>query len=135
VLPDFDFHAELLRKFVQTGVQSGGMAIACKPRGLERHAELAASDLFFMRLNVGLCSNEKAVPRAITPFCRAPMAGDSGKLSHFWAVKDFEVFCAGKQLFSTAVVIINRQNLNNLNGFQLGKKSGGVSHRNDSRSV
>ena len=52
--PDFDFHAELPGQGVEPGTQAGGVAIRRPPRSLERHAELAAGDLFLQRLDVGV---------------------------------------------------------------------------------
>ena len=106
--PDFDFHAELPREFVQTGVQGGGMAIACRPRGLERHAELAAGDLFFERLDVGFLFEKEGGDARDDAGLVTPDDSDGGKLPHFWSRQTLPDFRAQPQLFFTAVVSINK---------------------------
>ena len=60
---NFDFHAELLREPAQTGSQGGSLAIAGALGSLQRHAELAAGDLSFQRLDVGLLLKKKVSQR------------------------------------------------------------------------
>ena len=54
-----DFHAQPAGEGVQPGAQARGVAIRRTPRGLKGHAELAAGDLFFQRLNVGMLLKQK----------------------------------------------------------------------------
>jgi hypothetical protein len=53
------------------------------PRSLERHAELAACDLFFERLNVGLLLEEEVCDAGDNAGFVASDDGDAGELSHW----------------------------------------------------
>jgi hypothetical protein len=80
---EFDFHAELSGKPVESGMDGGGVAIAGVPRSLECHAELAARDLFFERLDVGFLLEEEVCDAGDDTGFVAPDDGDAGKLSHW----------------------------------------------------
>jgi hypothetical protein len=80
---EFDFHAELSGKHVESGADGGGIVIGGVPRSLERHAELAARDLFFERLNVGSSLKEEVCDAGDNAGFVAPDDGDAGKLSHW----------------------------------------------------
>jgi hypothetical protein len=80
---EFDFHTELSGKPVKTGMDGGGVAIADVPRSLERHAELAARDLFFERLDVGSLLEEEVCDAGDDAGFVASDDGDAGELSHW----------------------------------------------------
>ena len=106
--PDFDFHAELPGESLQARLQGGGMAIACKPRGLQRHAELAAGDLLLERLDVGLLFEQKGGDARDDAGLVTPDDSDGGKLPHFWSRQTLWVFWAKTQLFFTVIVDITK---------------------------
>jgi hypothetical protein len=79
------FYAEPAGEGIQPGAQAGGVAIRRTPRGLKRHAELAAGDLFFERLDVGVLLEEKGGdPRNHAGLVTSD-DGDNGELFHIGA--------------------------------------------------
>jgi hypothetical protein len=69
----------LPRELVQTRAQDGGVANPRLPRGLEGHAELAAGDLFFQRLDVGLLFEKKIGDAGDDAGFVTPDDGDGGE--------------------------------------------------------
>ena len=80
--PDLDFHAELLGEPVQSGAQGGGAASPRPPGRLEGHAELAARDLFFQRLDIGFLLEKKIGDAGDDAGFIAPDDSDGGELFH-----------------------------------------------------
>ncbi len=79
---DIDFHAERLRELLQTLDNRAPAAGAWAPGSLQRHAELATSDLFLERFDVGVLLKKKiGNARDNTRFV-ATDDGDSGDLFH-----------------------------------------------------
>ena len=66
----------------QTGAESGGVEILFRPGRLQRHAELAARDLFLERLDVGVLLEQKIRDARDHSGLVAPDDGDGGELFH-----------------------------------------------------
>jgi hypothetical protein len=64
-------------------MDGGGIAIAGVPRSLERHAELAARNLFFKRFNVGFLLEEEVCDAGDDAGFVASDDGNAGELSHW----------------------------------------------------
>jgi hypothetical protein len=79
------FYAEPAGEGIQPGAQAGGVAIRRTPRGLKRHAELAAGDLFFERLDVGVLLEQKGGDARNDAGLVPSDDGEGGKLFHVGA--------------------------------------------------
>ena len=77
-----DFHAELFGQPGQSGGHRGPVRGRPQPRSLEGHAELAARDLFFERLDIGPPLEEEIGDGGHDPGFVAADDGQSGKLFH-----------------------------------------------------
>jgi hypothetical protein len=79
---EFDLHTQFAPKCLQSYSKLFQVQFSTFPRGLERHTELAAGDLFFQGLNVGVLLEKKIGDPGDNPCFVAPNHRDSGEFPH-----------------------------------------------------
>ena len=77
-----DFHSQLFGQRIEAGFQRLQLQVVAPPRGLQRHAELAARDLFLQRLDVGVLFKKEIGDPGDDPGLVPANDGNCGKLLH-----------------------------------------------------